>query len=48
LYAKAKSQNKKLNLYPDYNHTLMTGEPDDKCLAVYADVLQWMDELVRS
>ncbi|XP_071706402.1 caffeoylshikimate esterase-like [Rutidosis leptorrhynchoides] len=44
LYEKAKSKDKKLNLYEDASHSLMEGEPDDVIRRVFDDIITWLDE----
>ncbi|KAL8240563.1 hypothetical protein R6Q59_013918 [Mikania micrantha] len=44
LYEKAKSSDKKLNLYDDAFHALLEGEPDDVILRVFNDIITWLDE----
>lgn len=44
LYEKAKSSDKKLNLYDDACHSLLEGEFDEVILRVFQDILIWLDE----
>ncbi|PWA68532.1 alpha/beta-Hydrolases superfamily protein [Artemisia annua] len=44
LYEKAKSSDKKLNLYDDACHSLLEGEFDEVILRVFQDILTWLDE----
>ncbi|KAI3808459.1 hypothetical protein L1987_24410 [Smallanthus sonchifolius] len=44
LYEKARSSDKKLNLYDDGCHALLEGEPDDVILRVFNDIITWLDE----
>lgn len=44
LYEKARSKDKKLNLYDDAYHALLEGEPDDMILRVFDDIISWVDE----
>ncbi|KAJ9540934.1 hypothetical protein OSB04_027440 [Centaurea solstitialis] len=44
LYEKAKSKDKKLNLYDDGYHALLEGEPDDMILRVFDDIVSWVNE----
>ncbi|KVI08873.1 Alpha/beta hydrolase fold-1 [Cynara cardunculus var. scolymus] len=44
LYEKARSKDKKLNLYDDAYHALLEGEPDDMILRVFDDITSWVDE----
>ncbi|KAK9048325.1 hypothetical protein SSX86_032712 [Deinandra increscens subsp. villosa] len=44
LYEKARSSDKKLNLYDDGFHALLEGEPDDVILRVFNDIITWLDE----
>lgn len=44
LYEKAKSSDKKLNLYDDAFHSLLEGEPDEVILRVFQDIITWLDE----
>lgn len=44
LYEKAKSTDKKLNLYDNSSHSLMEGEPDDVIVRVLNDIITWLDE----
>ncbi|KAJ0771002.1 putative 2-acylglycerol O-acyltransferase [Helianthus annuus] len=44
LYEKAKSSDKKLNLYDGCCHALLEGETDDIILSVFNDIISWLDE----
>lgn len=44
LYEKARSSDKKLNLYDDASHALLEGEPDDVILRVFNDIITWLDK----
>lgn len=44
LYEKARSSDKKLNLYDDGCHALLEGELDDVILRVFNDIITWLDE----
>ncbi|XP_076917851.1 caffeoylshikimate esterase-like [Bidens hawaiensis] len=44
LYEKARSKDKKLNLYEDGCHALLEGEPGDVILRVFNDIVTWLDE----
>ncbi|XP_022865659.1 caffeoylshikimate esterase [Olea europaea var. sylvestris] len=43
LYEKARSPDKKLNLYDDAYHALLEGEPDEMILRVFGDIISWLD-----
>ncbi|XP_071735254.1 caffeoylshikimate esterase [Rutidosis leptorrhynchoides] len=43
LYEKAKSTDKKLNLYDEASHSLMEGEPDEVIIRVINDIITWLD-----
>lgn len=44
LYEKARSSDKKLNLYKEAYHSLLDGEPDDMIIRVFDDIISWLDE----
>ncbi|KAK4602142.1 hypothetical protein RGQ29_011269 [Quercus rubra] len=44
LYKKARSSDKKLNLYKDACHSLLEGEPDEMIIQVFNDIISWLDE----
>ncbi|KAF5798696.1 putative 2-acylglycerol O-acyltransferase [Helianthus annuus] len=44
LYEKAKSSDKKLNLYDGCCHALLEGETDDIILSVFNDIISWLDK----
>ncbi|KAL4652116.1 hypothetical protein ACB092_01G209900 [Castanea dentata] len=44
LYEKARSSDKKLNLYKDACHSLLEGEPDEMIIQVFNDIISWLDE----
>ncbi|XAR51539.1 2-acylglycerol O-acyltransferase [Bertholletia excelsa] len=44
LFEKARSSDKRLNLYKDAYHALLEGEPDDVIARVFGDILTWLDE----
>ncbi|CAH1437304.1 unnamed protein product [Lactuca virosa] len=44
LHEKAKSPDKKYNLYDDAWHSLMDGEPDEIITRVLTDIITWLDE----
>lgn len=44
LYEKARSSDKKLNLYDDAYHSLLEGEPDEMILSVLGDIISWLDD----
>ncbi|KAG5527858.1 hypothetical protein RHGRI_028704 [Rhododendron griersonianum] len=44
LYEKARSSDKKLNLYKDAYHSLLEGEPDETIAQVFDDCISWLDE----
>ncbi|KAB1211197.1 Caffeoylshikimate esterase [Morella rubra] len=44
LYDKARSSDKKLNLYKDAYHSLLEGEPDETIIEVFNDIVCWLDE----
>ncbi|XP_065631836.1 caffeoylshikimate esterase isoform X3 [Quercus suber] len=44
LYEKARSSDKKLNLYKDAYHSLLEGEPDEMIIQVFNDIISWLDE----
>uniref|UniRef100_A0A5B7BC79 Putative caffeoylshikimate esterase-like n=1 Tax=Davidia involucrata TaxID=16924 RepID=A0A5B7BC79_DAVIN len=48
LYEKAKSSDKKLNLYKDAYHSLLEGEPDEMIIRVFSDIISWLDEHSRN
>ncbi|KAL0015313.1 hypothetical protein SO802_002382 [Lithocarpus litseifolius] len=43
LYKKARSSDKKLNLYKDACHSLLEGEPDEMIIQVFNDIISWLD-----
>lgn len=44
LFEKARSSDKKLNLYMDAYHSLLEGEPDEMINRVFNDIILWLDE----
>lgn len=44
LYEKARSRDKKLNLYDDAYHSLLEGEADEMILRVFDDIIYWLDQ----
>ncbi|PON43689.1 Serine aminopeptidase, S [Parasponia andersonii] len=44
LYEKARSSDKKLNVYKDAYHSLLEGEPDEMIDRVFSDIILWLDE----
>lgn len=48
LYEKARSSDKKLNLYDEAYHSLLEGEPDEMILRVLGDIISWLDDHTKS
>ncbi|KAK1363603.1 Caffeoylshikimate esterase [Heracleum sosnowskyi] len=48
LYEKARSSDKKLNLYDEAYHSLLEGEPDEMILGVLGDIISWLDDHTKS
>ncbi|KAL5809880.1 hypothetical protein ACOSQ4_026448 [Xanthoceras sorbifolium] len=44
LYEKARSSDKKFNLYKDAYHALLEGEPDEMIIRVFIDIISWLDK----